>query len=123
MEKRTRTLLLLLALLLTTPAYSRSAQASSTQTPAPIPAAQTARNAKPAARDQTDKAGKNGDEPRRYETVPFESRLVGAPLWAAGDPPARVRQAPPPPRLGPRRERRAPRQRHLPHRARDAART
>ena len=71
MEKRTRTPLPLLALLLlTAPAHSQSARPSSAQTPTPTPA----------ARNQADKAGKKGDEPRRYETVPFESRLVGAPL-------------------------------------------
>jgi len=73
MEKRTRTPLLLLALLLlTAPAHSQSAQ-----TPAPTPA----RNAKPAAQNPTGgKAGEKGEQPRRYETVQFESRLVGASL-------------------------------------------
>jgi putative tributyrin esterase len=66
MNKRTTTLLLLLALLLAAPA-----RAQTTPTPAPATTAQ---------KQAGNKAEKKAEGPRRYETVPFESRLVGAPL-------------------------------------------
>lgn len=65
MHKRTRTLLLLFALLL-----AASAHAQTAQTPAP----------NSAAKQSGDKADKKAEGARRYETVQFESRLVGAPL-------------------------------------------
>jgi putative tributyrin esterase len=73
MDKRTRTLLLLAALLLAT-----SARAQTAQTPAPSPKPTPAANS--AAKQTGDKADKKAEGPRRYETVQFESRLVGAPL-------------------------------------------
>jgi S-formylglutathione hydrolase FrmB len=69
MNKRTRTLLLVVALLLT--AACARAQATSTQTPA--------QNA-PQSTTGKKKDEKKKEGPRRYETVQFESRLVGAPL-------------------------------------------
>ena len=68
MKKRTRTLLLLLALLLASSAHAQTAQVK--PTPAPSAAAQKQPGGK------SDKA----EGPRRYETVQFESRLVGASL-------------------------------------------
>ncbi|MBC7931239.1 MAG: hypothetical protein H7Z38_11820 [Rubrivivax sp.] len=65
MVKKTRTLFLLLALLL--PALA--------QTPAP------SHDANAAEQNKTDsKAVQKDEQPRRYETVQFESKLVGAPL-------------------------------------------
>lgn len=72
MDKRTRTLLTLAALLLT--ATFARAQAAPTQAPAQTPARNPAQ-----AQAAKNEAPKN-DGPRRYETVQFESRLVGAPL-------------------------------------------
>jgi S-formylglutathione hydrolase FrmB len=69
MNKRTPTLLLLLALLLAAPARAQTAR--TTPTLAPTPAA---------SKQAGNKADKKAEGPRRYETVPFESRLVGAPL-------------------------------------------
>src|SRR5437868_5257851 len=70
MDKRTRTLLLLIILLLAAPA---GAQTTQTSVPSATPNS--------AASKQTgNKADKKGTEPRRYEAVQFESRLVGAPL-------------------------------------------
>ncbi|HEY0173696.1 MAG TPA: alpha/beta hydrolase family protein [Pyrinomonadaceae bacterium] len=66
MNRTTRTLILLAALLV--PAAAARAQA-------PAAPAQT-RPAAPAER----KDEKKDEGPRRYETVPFESKLVGAPL-------------------------------------------
>jgi S-formylglutathione hydrolase FrmB len=66
MKKTTRTLLSLVAALLLSAACSR-AQAVSTQAPA---------QAAPEKKDEQ----KKKDGPRRYETVQFESRLVGAAL-------------------------------------------
>ncbi|HEX8355710.1 MAG TPA: alpha/beta hydrolase family protein [Pyrinomonadaceae bacterium] len=66
MNRTTRTLLLLSALLL--PAAAARAQATTTP-------AQT----RPAPGDEK-KDERRQEGPRRYETVPFESRLVGAPL-------------------------------------------
>src|ERR1041385_6730043 len=68
MKKRTRTLLLLLALLLAASAHAQTARAK--PTPAPAAVAQKQPGGK------SDKA----EGPRRCETVPFESRLVGASL-------------------------------------------
>ena len=65
------TLLLLLAALLLPPAVTR-AQANAPQANAP------AAQARPEAEKKKDEKKKEG--PRRYETVQFESRLVGAPL-------------------------------------------
>jgi putative tributyrin esterase len=67
MMKTTRTLFLLTALLL--------AAVTHAQTPAPTPAAKT-----PAQHQTAGKEEKKKEEPRRYETVPFESKLVGAAL-------------------------------------------
>jgi S-formylglutathione hydrolase FrmB len=67
MKNRSRTLFLLLALLLSAVAHA--------QTPAP------SQDAKPGA--QTTTAGKDvkkAEQPQRYETVQFESKLVGSPL-------------------------------------------
>ncbi|HYY95521.1 MAG TPA: alpha/beta hydrolase family protein [Pyrinomonadaceae bacterium] len=69
MKKRTRTLLLLLALLLAASAHAQTAQAK--PTPAPSAAAQ---------KQPGGKSDKQAEGPRRYETVQFESRLVGASL-------------------------------------------
>jgi S-formylglutathione hydrolase FrmB len=69
MDKITRTLLLLFALLLPLP--SARAQATPTQTPA--------QNAPQNAAGKKDEPKKK-EGPRRYETVQFESRLVGTPL-------------------------------------------
>ncbi|HEX8721965.1 MAG TPA: alpha/beta hydrolase family protein [Pyrinomonadaceae bacterium] len=71
MKKRTRTLLLppLLAALL---AFAPGAFAQATATPA--------RATAEAKKDDKKKDDKKKDGPRRYETVQFESRLVGAPL-------------------------------------------
>jgi putative tributyrin esterase len=66
MNRPTRTLLLLTALLF--PTAAACAQAPAT------PPAQT----RPEARAETKK--ETNEAPRRYETVPFESKLVGAPL-------------------------------------------
>jgi S-formylglutathione hydrolase FrmB len=65
MNTRTRTLLLLTTLLL--PSAAACAQVS--QAPAQTRAAQA-----------TTAKAETKEEPRRYETVPFESKLVGAPL-------------------------------------------
>jgi putative tributyrin esterase len=70
MNKRTSTLLLLFALLL--PSTHARAQAAPAQTPA---------QTRPQAQAEKKKGEKKKKEgPRRYETVQFESRLVGAPL-------------------------------------------
>jgi putative tributyrin esterase len=69
MNKRTGTLLLVIALLLT--AACARAQATSTQTPA--------QNA-PQAQTEKKKDGPKKEGARRYETVQFESKLVGATL-------------------------------------------
>jgi putative tributyrin esterase len=69
MNKRTPTLLFLLALLLTAPARAQTART----TPAPAPNSAASKQA-------GNKADKKAGGPRRYETVPFESRLVVAPL-------------------------------------------
>lgn len=68
MNKRTSTLLLLFTLLL--PAAVACAQASSTQTPSQSPP-----QAQAGKKEEPKREG-----PRRYETVRFESKLVGTPL-------------------------------------------
>jgi S-formylglutathione hydrolase FrmB len=70
MNKRTRTLLLLIIVLL-----SASTRAQTSQNPAPSPTPTPA-----ASKQAGNKADKKAEGPRRYETVAFESRLVGAPL-------------------------------------------
>ncbi len=71
MNRPTRTLLLLIALLLP------PAAAACAQTPAtPAQTATPAQNRPEAAPEKRD----NQEAPRRYETVRFESKLVGAPL-------------------------------------------
>jgi putative tributyrin esterase len=68
MNQRTRTLLLL-ALLLAASARAQTAQVK------PTPVANSA-----AQKQSGGKADEKAEGPRRYETVQFESRLVGAPL-------------------------------------------
>jgi S-formylglutathione hydrolase FrmB len=70
MNKRTSTLLLLFVLLLSSTAPR--AQATSTQTPSQSPTQAQVEKKK----DEP----KKKEAPRRYETVQFESKLVGAPL-------------------------------------------
>jgi putative tributyrin esterase len=77
MKSKRKALLLLAALL--APAAAVCSQTPAPQTPAP------AAQARPQAEGEKKKDEKKGerkkkDEPRRYETVQFESRLVGAPL-------------------------------------------
>ncbi|MDQ3745773.1 MAG: esterase family protein [Acidobacteriota bacterium] len=69
MKKRTRTLLLLLALLLAASAHAQTAQVK------PTPAPSAAEQKQPGG-----KSDKQAEGARRYETVQFESRLVGASL-------------------------------------------
>src|ERR1700755_3311266 len=66
--KKSRALILLLLAL---------AVCANAQTPQPAPSAQ-AKESKLAEKSKED--GKESEEKRRYETVQFESRLVGAPL-------------------------------------------
>ena len=75
MKKITSTLLLVIALLLS--AAAARAQATPTQTPSQT-STQAAAEKKDDAKKKDEPKKKEG--PRRYETVQFESRLVGAPL-------------------------------------------
>jgi putative tributyrin esterase len=69
--KRSPLLSLLVLLALCAQAFTQGAARPASPSPTPNPAA---------AKQSGGKTDKKADEPRRYETVPFESRLVGAPL-------------------------------------------
>jgi S-formylglutathione hydrolase FrmB len=76
MKRTTRTLLLLLAALL---AFDGAAAAQATA-PGATPQATPAAKKDDKKKDDKKKDDRKKDGPRRYETVQFESRLVGAPL-------------------------------------------